>query len=216
MSAISEWVLSEACRQARQWQVAGLPFVRIAVNISPIQFRQLRFLEIVRTALLEHHLEPRYLEIELTETAIMDQAESSVTILEELSRMGVVVSIDDFGTGYSSMSYLRRFPIDKLKIDQSFIKDLTTHSDATSIVTAIISLAHSLRLKVVAEGVETKEQLEELRALGCDQYQGFYRSAAVPPGEIEKFLRPRAESAELQDQPRFMDTQSKLAALKGS
>jgi diguanylate cyclase (GGDEF)-like protein len=216
MSAISEWVLGEACGQARQWQMAGLPFVRIAVNISPVQFRQPRFLEIVRTALIEHHLEPRFLEIELTETAIMDQAESSVTILEELSRMGVVVSIDDFGTGYSSMSYLRRFPIDKLKIDQSFIKDLTTHSDATSIVTAIISLAHSLRLKVVAEGVETKEQLETLRTLGCDQYQGFYRSAAVPPGEIEKFLRPRSASTDLQDQTRFIDTQSKLAALKRS
>jgi diguanylate cyclase len=197
MSAISEWVLNEACRQAREWQVAGLPFVRIAVNISPIQFRQPRFLEILRTALSEHQLEPRFLEIELTETAIMDQAESSVTILEELSRMGVAVSIDDFGTGYSSMNYLRRFPIDKLKIDQSFIKDLATDSDTTSIVTAIISLAHSLRLKVVAEGVETKEQLDKLRVLGCDQYQGFYRSAAVVPGEIEKFLSPRSSAVEL-------------------
>lgn len=128
--------------------------------------------------------------------------------------MGVVVSIDDFGAGYSSMSYLRRFPIDKLKIDQSLIKDLTTHSDATSIVTAIISLAHSLRFKVVAEGVETKEQLEELRALGCDQYQGFYRSAAVPPGEIENFLRARSQPTNLQEQARFMATQSKLAALE--
>jgi EAL domain-containing protein (putative c-di-GMP-specific phosphodiesterase class I) len=214
MSAISEWVLNEACRQAQQWQLAGLPFVRIAVNISSIQFRQPGFLEIVRTALSEHHLEPRFLEIELTETAIMDQAGSSLTILEELSRMGVVVSIDDFGTGYSSMNYLRRFPIDKLKIDESFIKDLTTDSDATSIVRAMISLAHSLRLKVVAEGVETKEQLDELRALGCDQYQGFYRSAAVPPGEIEKFLSPCPASTDLQDQTRFIDTQSKLAALK--
>jgi EAL domain-containing protein (putative c-di-GMP-specific phosphodiesterase class I) len=216
MSSISEWVLNEACRQAREWQVAGLPFVRIAVNISPIQFRQSRFLESVRTALSEHHLEPRFLEIELTETAIMDQAESSVTILEELSRMGVLVSIDDFGAGYSSMSYLRRLPIDKLKIDQSLIQDLTTHSDATSIVTAIISLAHSLRLKVVAEGVETKEQLQELRALGCDQYQGFYRSAAVPPGEIERLLTARSESTDLQDQPRLTDTQRKLAALERS
>jgi diguanylate cyclase len=216
MPAISEWVLNEACRQAREWQIAGLPFVRIAVNISPIEFRQPRFLEIVRTALYEHHLEPRFLEIELTEPAIMDQAKNAVTILEELSRMGVVVSIDDFGTGYSTMSYLRRFPIDKLKIDQSFIKELTTDSSATSIVTAIISLAHSLRLKVVAEGVETKEQLEALRALGCDQYQGFYRSAAVPAAEIEKFLRPSPESTELQNQPRLMDTQSKTAALKFS
>jgi diguanylate cyclase (GGDEF)-like protein len=202
MPAISEWVLNEACRQARQWQVAGLPFVRIAVNISPIQFRQSRFLEIVRTALSEHHMEPRFLEIELTETAIMDQAESSVTILKELRRMGVTVSIDDFGTGYSSMNHLHRFPIDTLKIDQSFIKDLTTDSDTKSVVTAIISLAHSLRLKVVAEGVETKEQLDKLRVLGCDQYQGFYRSPAVPAGEIEKLLAPLSGSTELQDQAR--------------
>jgi diguanylate cyclase (GGDEF)-like protein len=125
--SICEWVLREACRQARQWQREGLPFLRISVNISPIHFRQSKFLEIVRSVLLDHDLEPQYLEIELTETTVMDHAESSVHILEELSRMGVIVSIDDFGTGYSSMSYLRRFPIDKLKIDRSFINDMTTN-----------------------------------------------------------------------------------------
>jgi EAL domain-containing protein (putative c-di-GMP-specific phosphodiesterase class I) len=118
MFSIDEWVLREACRQARQWQRDGLPFLRIAVNISPLQFRQPKFLDTVRSALADQELEPRFLEIELTETTIMDKAENSVHILEELSRMGVVVSIDDFGTGYSSMSYLRRFPIDKLKIDR--------------------------------------------------------------------------------------------------
>jgi len=126
------------------------------------------------------------------------------------------VSIDDFGTGYSSMSYLRRFPIDKLKIDRSFIKDLTSSADAASIVKAIISLAHSLRLKVVAEGVETAEQLERLRELACDQYQGFFRSAAVLPGEIHKFLEPVSEAARLAVQRMFMETQSKLAAYKRS
>jgi diguanylate cyclase len=214
MFSIGEWVLREACRQAREWQLEGLPFIRVAVNISPIHFRQPKFLGIVRAALLDNDLEPRYLEIELTETTVMDHAETSVEILEELSRMGVVVSIDDFGTGYSSMSYLRRFPIDKLKIDRSFIHDLTTNTDAASIVQAIISLAHSLRLKVVAEGVETTEQLQQLRDLGCDQFQGFLRSPAVLPGEIQKFVQLADEAAPLADQTAFMETQSKLAAFK--
>ena len=216
MLPIGEWVLREACRQARQWQREGLPFLRIAVNISPIHFRQSKFLDIVRSALLDHDLEPQYLEIELTETTVMDHAENSVNILEELSRMGVLVSIDDFGTGYSSMSYLRRFPIDKLKIDRSFINDMTTNSDAASIVKAIISLAHSLRLKVVAEGVETAEQLKQLHDLGCDQFQGFYRSAAILPGEIGDFVQRNAETASAMDQSRFMETQSKLTAYKRS
>jgi diguanylate cyclase len=214
MFSIGEWVLREVCRQARQWQLDGLPFLRIAVNISPIHFRQPNFLEIVRGALHAHDLEPRYLEIELTETTVMDHAESSVQILEELSRMGVIVSIDDFGTGYSSMSYLRRFPIDKLKIDRSFINDLTTNSDAASIVKAIISLAHSLRLKVIAEGVETAEQLQQLRELGCDQFQGFYRSGAVLPGEIENFVKLTRDVPPLPDQRLFMETQSKLAVFR--
>jgi diguanylate cyclase (GGDEF)-like protein len=215
MLSIGEWVLREACRQARQWQREGLPFLRISVNISPIHFRQSKFLEIVRSALLDHDLEPQYLEIELTETTVMDHAENSVYILEELSRMGVIVSIDDFGTGYSSMSYLRRFPIDKLKIDRSFISEMTNNSDAASIVKAIISLAHSLRLKVVAEGVETAEQLTQLRELGCDQFQGFYRSAAIVPGEIGEFVQ-KNPVALLPDQSQFLLTQSKLTAFKRS
>lgn len=214
MFGIGEWVLKEACRQARSWQRDGLPFLRIAVNVSPVHFRQPRFLEAVRNALIENDLDPRFLEIELTESTVMDNAESSINILEELSRMGVIVSIDDFGTGYSSMSYLRRFPIDKLKIDRSFIHDLTTNTDAAAIVSGIISLAHSLRLKVVAEGVETVEQLDRLRALGCDQYQGFYRSAAVLPNEIEKVARAAHAAALPSMQDVFMRTHSKLAAYK--
>jgi diguanylate cyclase len=214
MFAIGEWVLREACRQARRWQLDGQPFLRIAVNISPIHFRQPKFLEVVRSALADHNLEPRFLEIELTETTVMDHAEASVQILEELSRMGVLVSIDDFGTGYSSMSYLRRFPIDKLKIDRSFINDMATNADAASIVKAIISLAHSLRLKVVAEGVETAAQLQQLRDLGCDQFQGFYRSAAVLPDEIEKFIRTTPRGIELSGPLTGTETQSKLAVLK--
>jgi diguanylate cyclase len=191
----------------------ALPFLRVAVNISPIHFRQPKFLDVVRSALSDHDLEPRYLEIELTETTVMDHADTSVQILEDLSRMGVIVSIDDIGTGYSSMSYLRRFPIDKLKIDRSFINELTTSSDAASIVKAIISLAHSLRLKVVAEGVETEEQLQQLRELGCDQFQGFYRSAAVLPGEIEKLVRMVPDVVQ-PDRTGFAETQSKLTVLR--
>jgi diguanylate cyclase (GGDEF)-like protein len=216
MFSIGEWVLREACRQARQWQREGLSFIRIAVNISPIHFLQPKFLDIVRSALLDNDLPPQYLEVELTETTVMDHAESSIAILEELSRMGVLVSIDDFGTGYSSMSYLRRFPIDKLKIDRSFINDLTTNADAASIVKAVISLAHSLRLKVVAEGVETSEQLQQLRDLGCDQFQGFYRSAAVLPDEIARFVAPDPEVITLRERPEFLATQSKLATFKRS
>jgi len=213
MGPIGEWVLREACRQAREWQQNGMPFLRIAVNISPIHFLHSKFLEIVRCALRDNELEPRYLEIELTEATVMDHAESSIEILENLSRMGVLVSVDDFGTGYSSMSYLRRFPIDKLKIDRSFISDLTSNQDAAAIVKAIISLAHSLRLKVVAEGVETADQLQRLRDLGCDQFQGFYRSQAVLPAELQKFIeQTQAEMAP--DKPLFCETVSKLAAFK--
>ena len=214
MFAIGEWVLREACRQARQWQLDGQPFLRIAVNISPVHFRQPKFLDVVRSALADHNLEPRFLEIELTETTVMDHAENSVQILEELSRMGVIVSIDDFGTGYSSMSYLRRFPIDKLKIDRSFINDMSTNADAASIVKAIISLAHSLRVKVVAEGVETAAQLQQLRDLGCDQFQGFYRSAAVLPSEIEKFVLSTLPGKAASGYLAGTETQSKLAVLK--
>jgi diguanylate cyclase (GGDEF)-like protein len=212
--SIGEWVLREACRQASEWRHAGLPFIRIAVNVSPVQFRESNFLQTVQTALLDFDLEPQYLEIELTETTVMDNAEGSVAILEQLSRMGIVVSIDDFGTGYSSMSYLRRFPIDKLKIDRSFISELTTNAADASIVQAIISLAHGLRLKVVAEGVETEEQLELLRELGCDQYQGFYRSAAVPAAEIEASVRSSMEATNEPEDFQFTVTQSRLAAFK--
>ena len=212
--AIGEWVLRQASRQARSWQRQGLPFLRIAVNVSPVHFRQTNFLKAVQTALHDNDLEPQYLEIELTESTMMDHAKDAVAIIEELSRMGVVVSIDDFGSGYTSMSYLRRFPIDKLKIDRSFICELTTNADAESIVKAIICLAHSLRLRVVAEGVETAAQLERLRELGCDQYQGFYRSAGVLPAEIENTILSCQGNASPRDQEQYQRTYSKLSAYK--
>ena len=189
IDGIGEWVVRESCRQARAWQLEGLPPLRVAVNLSAFQFRHGNLLQMIREALQAAQLEPRFLEVEITESALMSDPEESVTILEQLSRMGVVVSVDDFGTGYSSMSYLRRFPIDKLKIDRGFIAELISRADDASIVRAIVSLAHSLRLKVVAEGVETSEQLNVLRSLGCDQYQGFWFSPAVPATQFAALLR---------------------------
>jgi diguanylate cyclase len=209
---IGDWVIREACRQAREWQQRNLPFLRVAVNVSPLQFCQANFVKKVSAALKEHSLDATYLEIELTEATLMSNAETSVTLLEQLSELGVVVAIDDFGTGYSSMSYLQRFPIDKLKIDRSFISDVASNSGDASIVRAIISLAHGLRLKVIAEGVESEEQLGILRRMGCDQYQGFYRSAAVPAAEIEKFARHGDQK--IHGEPDIDRTQSKLFRLR--
>ncbi len=186
---IGEWVVREACRQARAWQDQGLAAIRVAVNLSPTQFRHGDLLTTMRRALDDAGLDPRYLEVEITESTVMSDAESSVAILNHLSEMGVLVSVDDFGTGYSSMSYLRRFPVDKLKIDRVFINEIVSRPDDALIVRAIVSLAHSLRLKVVAEGVETREQLEYLKALGCDQYQGYYFSSAIPAPQFAMLLR---------------------------
>jgi diguanylate cyclase (GGDEF)-like protein len=212
---IGDWVIREACRQAREWQRREMPFLRVAVNVSPLQFRQANFVKKVHAALHEHSLDPTYLEIELTEATLMNNAETSVALLEQLSELGVVVAIDDFGTGYSSMSYLQRFPIDKLKIDRSFISDVASNAGDASIVRAIISLAHGLRLKVIAEGVESEEQLGILKRMGCDQYQGFFRSAAVPAADIERFVRE--DNGRLQAQGCEADidrTHSKLFRLR--
>ena len=196
INAIGEWVLHEVCRQCKAWQREGLPAIRVAVNVSASQFRQGNLLAVVRAAINDAGLDPRCLELELTESAVMTNPEESASILEQLSAMGVLVSVDDFGTGYSSMSYLRRFPIDNLKIDRGFVKDLMTRADDASIVQAIISLAHSLRLKVVAEGVETLEQLQSLKTMGCDQYQGFHFSPPLSVSDFSALLRDRAHESE--------------------
>lgn len=213
IGAIGSWVIREACRQARAWQDAGVPPLRVAVNLSASQFRDCGLLENIRLALTDARLEPRYLEIELTESAVMSNPEQSVGILEQLSAMGVLVSVDDFGTGYSSMSYLRRFPIDKLKIDQVFISELTNRQEDASIVRAIVSLAHSLHLKVVAEGVETPAQVEFLKSVGCDEYQGYYCSRPLPAADFERLLcESRAKTAlSAEDAIR---THSRLSAYK--
>jgi diguanylate cyclase (GGDEF)-like protein len=213
IDSIGEWVVREGCRQARAWQLEGLPQLRVAVNLSAFQFRNGNLLQMIREALQAADLDPRFLEVEITESAVMSDPEESVAILEQLSRMGVVVSVDDFGTGYSSMSYLRRFPIDKLKIDRAFIAELLSRADDTSIVKAIVSLAHSLHLKVVAEGVETQEQLELLRALGCDQYQGYCFSPAVPATKFAALLRDSQHKSAMVD-PASDLTHSKLAVYR--
>ncbi|HVH84754.1 MAG TPA: EAL domain-containing protein [Steroidobacteraceae bacterium] len=211
INKIGEWVVREACRQARAWQLQQLPPLRVAVNLSALQFRDGNLLHMIGEALAAAPLEARFLEVEITESALMSDPEESVKILEQLSRMGVVVSVDDFGTGYSSMSYLRRFPIDKLKIDRSFVNELLSRADDASIVRAIVSLAHSLRLKVVAEGVETGEQLELLRKLGCDQYQGFCFSPAVPAPKFAELLVESRRKAEADTDLMAERTHSRLS-----
>jgi diguanylate cyclase len=211
---IGAWVLREACRQCAVWQRAGQPPLRVAVNVAASQFRRGDLLEVVRSALQQSQLDPRFLEIELTESAVMTNPEDSAAVLEQLSRMGVLVSVDDFGTGYSSMSYLRRFPIDKLKIDRSFIADLTTRADDASIVQAIVSLAHSLRLKVVAEGVETLEQLKILQSVGCDQYQGYHFSPPLPATEFAELVSNWQKAEDRSSVDDASRTHSKLAAYR--
>jgi diguanylate cyclase (GGDEF)-like protein len=211
---IGAWVLREACRQCAVWQRAGQPPLRVAVNVAAPQFRRGDLLDVVRGALQKSQLDPRFLEIELTESAVMTNPEDSAAVLEQLSRMGVLVSVDDFGTGYSSMSYLRRFPIDKLKIDRSFIAELTTRADDASIVQAIVSLAHGLRLKVVAEGVETLEQLKFLQSVGCDQYQGYHFSEPLPAAEFAELVTRWQKAEDRSSLDDFSRTHSKLAAYR--
>jgi EAL domain-containing protein (putative c-di-GMP-specific phosphodiesterase class I) len=185
---LDAWVLREACRQARIWLAeSGINF-KVAVNLSMMQFRCPDALETIVSAVDAAGLDPRSLEIELTESALMIDPEKSATVLKLLRSMGISIAIDDFGTGYSSLSYLRRLPIDKLKIDRSFVRDLPTSPTDESIVRAIVSLAHSVGLQVVAEGVETAEQLERIRALHCDQWQGYYCCPPQPAAELAERL----------------------------
>jgi diguanylate cyclase len=214
IGAIGEWVVQEACRQARAWRLAGLAPMRVSVNLSPSQFRGSGLIHTIRRALDDAGLEPQFLEVELTESAVMSDPEESIAILEQLSAMGVLVSVDDFGTGYSSMSYLRRLPIDKLKIDRVFINEIVSRPEDASIVRAIVSLAHSLRLKVVAEGVETSAQLDFLKAVGCDEYQGFHFSRPVPAREFERVVREKAAQTDTFTQEDANRTHSKLAAYR--
>ncbi len=186
---IGRWVLGEACRQALDWQSAGPLRLPIAVNVSAWEFRQPGFVDGVRTVLLDTGLEARYLELELTERVLMEHAESTTSVLQELKRMGVRLAVDDFGTGYSSLSYLVQFPIDILKIDQSFVQKITTNSDNSTIVSAIIGMGKNLGLKVVAEGVETREQSAYLLTQGCAEGQGYLFFPPLAAVEFASLLR---------------------------
>lgn len=185
---IGRWVLREACAQARAWMDSGLPPILMAVNISARECRSKDFLDNVRAILNATRLEPRYLELELTESVLMQNDASTASMLHALKAMGVQLAIDDFGTGYSSLSYLKRFPIDTLKIDQSFVRDITTDADDATIVAAVIAMGQSLKQRVIAEGVETQDQLAFLRARQCDEGQGFYFSQPVRAEEFATLL----------------------------
>ncbi|HTF88959.1 MAG TPA: GGDEF domain-containing response regulator [Planctomycetota bacterium] len=185
---IGEWILHAACEQNKRWQMQGIPPVRMAVNISPVQFRQRDLYESVMRILRATELDPHWLEFELTEGLLMQDAESAVSLLQRFKALGLHLSIDDFGTGYSSLSYLKRFPIDALKIDQSFVREMATSTDDAALVTAIILMGRSLKLRVVAEGVETRSQLGLLRILQCDEIQGYLISRPVAADEMAALL----------------------------
>lgn len=185
---IGEWVLKTACEKSMAWQAQGFPPVRIAVNLSGMQLKQHDLIDRVKRILKDTKLPSELLELELTEGVLMDNAEITIRTLHELKAMGIRLSIDDFGTGYSSLSYLKRFPIDTLKIDQSFVRDITTDVDDNAIASTIISMAHNLRLKVIAEGVETKEQLDILHDKKCDEVQGYYFSHPLNEAKLCQLL----------------------------
>jgi EAL domain-containing protein (putative c-di-GMP-specific phosphodiesterase class I) len=186
---IGKWVLRTACKQTRLWHEAGLPKLHIAVNFSARQFRHEHISAMVSEALEYAGLKAQYLDVELTESILMEQAEVSVDTLHDLHATGTCLSIDDFGTGYSSLSYLRRFPINILKIDRSFVSDITTDPDAAAIVVLIIAMARTLGINTIAEGVESAEQLNFLREQGCHAAQGYYIAQPMPAADFERWVR---------------------------
>ncbi|HUJ17422.1 MAG TPA: EAL domain-containing protein [Nitrospirota bacterium] len=187
INEVGAWVLRTACRQIREWS-NGKSHLPVAVNLSPAQFRYDYLAETVENAVREHGIDPHRLTLEVTESTFMRDQDFAVAVLKRLKGIGVSISIDDFGTGYSSLSYLKKFPVDAIKIDQSFVRDVAVDPDTTSLVSAIISMAHSLNLKTIAEGIESEEQWKILRLLKCDMGQGFYFSLAVLPREFEQLM----------------------------
>jgi diguanylate cyclase (GGDEF)-like protein len=188
---IGEWVLRNACLQLRRWSDDGLAPMRIGINLSACQFRQSLFCRQIESSLQDAALAPGWLELELTESVIMEDIQNSSQVLRDLRHLGVSISLDDFGTGYSSLSLLKRLPINTLKIDRSFVQEIGNDDDSAAIVEAVITLAHSLRLRVIAEGVETREQLDFLAERGCDEAQGFLFTCPLPAAEMEQWLRDR-------------------------
>jgi diguanylate cyclase (GGDEF)-like protein len=192
ISAITDWVLKEACRQNSKWQQQGYEPIRIAVNISPKQFNQENLAKRIFNHIICSDLAPKYVELEITESALVENVDKSNEILKELKQWGIHISIDDFGTGYSSLSYLKKFALNTLKIDQSFVRDLMEDSDDAAIVSAIIAMAKSLRFNVIAEGVENVEQLNYLAANGCHEVQGYFTGRPVPADEFEDYLEVKS------------------------
>ncbi|MDX2273293.1 MAG: EAL domain-containing protein [Cyanobacteriota bacterium] len=187
--SIGEWVLRTACQQFRRWKQAGLPPVSIAVNLSARQFRQPHLVEVIHQIIAETEMDISYLELELTESILMENIEQAIAITEQLHQMGIRLALDDFGTGYSSLNYLRRFPIHTLKIDQSFVRNLPQEASDAAIAKAIIALGQSLDLQITAEGVETAEQFHYLRSQGCDDVQGYFFSRPLPAEQVMDILR---------------------------
>jgi EAL domain-containing protein (putative c-di-GMP-specific phosphodiesterase class I) len=186
---IGEWVLKTACAQAKKWHNQGILAATVAVNVSAVQFRQEGFCDLIKRVLDETGLPAQYLELELTEGVLLSNADKMISVLQELRQMGLKLAIDDFGTGYSSLSYLKQFRVNKLKIDRSFIRDIATDSDDAAITAAIISMAKSLNLIVIAEGVETEVQMTFLREHLCDEIQGYYFSKPIKAVEVAERLR---------------------------
>ena len=194
INPVGTWIIQSVCRQVREWLDRGYPVVPVSINLSPVQFRQKDLFSIIKKTVIEYGIDPSVLVFELTENMLMHDLEYASEQLRKFRALGLSISIDDFGMGYSSLSYLKRFPINNIKIDKSFIKDINTDPDSGSIVTAIISIAHSLNLKAIAEGVETEEQFGILRILRCDSIQGFYLSRPIPADSIETMYRELAVS----------------------
>jgi diguanylate cyclase (GGDEF)-like protein len=185
---VGAWIVDEACRQIAAWNAEGVRDVRVAVNVSSRQFVEGDLEGDVRAALARHNVDAGLLELELTESALMSNAEHTIQVLRSLKELGIRIAIDDFGTGYSSLAYLKRFPIDKLKIDIAFVRDITTNPDDAAIALAIISMAHSLHMQVIAEGVESRAQMALLRRHRCDEIQGFHFSRALPPADLARLV----------------------------
>jgi EAL domain-containing protein (putative c-di-GMP-specific phosphodiesterase class I) len=196
---IGAWVLRRACRELKSWQEQGLPAMTMAVNISTRQFRDRDVSQLVRAALAETGIVPKSLELEITEGSLMEDTRYAASVLNELREIGVRVAIDDFGTGYSSLGYLRVLPVDMLKIDRSFVRDVTDNQDSAAIAAAILAMSHSLRLEAVAEGVETRAQLDFLVQHGCPLVQGFLYSRPLPGPEFVAWLRSREAATPIAD-----------------
>ena len=186
---IGEWVLRTACLQNQAWQDAGLAHIRVCVNVSARQFREKNLVAYIKTTLLETGLASHYLELEVTESLIMQDVAQAVATMKELQELGIQLAIDDFGTGYSSLSVLKDFPVARLKIDKTFVDEILTNESDKAVVSAVISLAHNLKMKVIAEGVETAGQLAFLRSSNCDEVQGYHFSRPVTPGDIGLMLK---------------------------